>query len=64
MTFPDAADVAAVGITLKLATISTLALLVIAMPLAWWLARTRARVKVIVEAIVALPLILPPTVLG
>lgn len=64
MTFPDAADLAAVGITLKLATISTLALLVIAMPLAWWLARTRARVKVIVEAIVALPLILPPTVLG
>ncbi|MCC6546121.1 molybdate ABC transporter permease subunit [Candidatus Sumerlaeota bacterium] len=64
MTFPDGADFASIGITLKLATVSTLLLLVIALPLAWWLARTRARWKVFVEAVVALPLILPPTVLG
>ena len=51
-------------LTLQLATISTLTLLVVATPLAWWLARSQARWKEIVAAIVALPIVLPPTVLG
>jgi len=58
------ADIAALAITFKLAMISTLLLLVLGTPLAWWLARTRWRFKFIPEAIVALPLVLPPTVLG
>ncbi|WP_142847160.1 molybdate ABC transporter permease subunit [Telmatospirillum sp. J64-1] len=53
-----------VWLTLKLATISTLVLLVVGTPLAWWLARTKAWWKEIVAAIVALPIVLPPTVLG
>ena len=58
------ADLAAFWITVKLAGITTLILLVLGTPLAWWLARTRFRGKVVVEALVALPLVLPPTVLG
>jgi len=58
------ADIIALAITLKLAVTSTLILLVMGTPLAWWLARTRWRFKFIPEAIVALPLVLPPTVLG
>jgi molybdate transport system permease protein len=58
------ADITALAITLKLALTSTLILLIIGTPLAWWLARTRWRLKFIPEAIVALPLVLPPTVLG
>ncbi len=58
------ADLTALAITLKLALVSTLILLVLGTPLAWWLARTRWRFKFIPEAIVALPLVLPPTVLG
>ncbi len=57
-------DLAALVITLKLAAFSTCILLVIGTPLAWWLARTRWRFKFLVEAVVALPLVLPPTVLG
>jgi len=57
-------DLAALWITLKLAGLTTLILILLGTPLAWWLARTRFRGKVIVEAIVALPLVLPPTVLG
>jgi len=57
-------DLAALIITLKLAAISTLILLLLGTPLAWWLARSRMRFKVVIEAIVALPLVLPPTVLG
>jgi molybdate transport system permease protein len=53
-----------VRLTLELAAITTLALLLIATPLAWWLARSRARWKEVVAAIVSLPLVLPPTVLG
>jgi molybdate transport system permease protein len=53
-----------VKLTLELATITTLALLVIATPLAWWLARSRAAWKEIVAAVVSLPMVLPPTVLG
>ena len=58
------ADLSALWITLKLAGVTTAILLVIATPLAWWLARTRIRWRPVVEAVVALPLVLPPTVLG
>ncbi len=54
----------AVILTLELATATTLILLLIGTPLAWWLARSRARWKEIVGTLVALPLVLPPTVLG
>ncbi|MCU7800274.1 MAG: molybdate ABC transporter permease subunit [gamma proteobacterium symbiont of Lucinoma myriamae] len=57
-------DLAALWITLKLAVITTLILLLIGTPLAWWLARSRWRYKFLFEAVVALPLVLPPTVLG
>jgi molybdate transport system permease protein len=53
-----------VWLTLRLASITTLSLLVIATPIAWWLARTQAWYKQPVAAIVALPLVLPPTVIG
>jgi molybdate transport system permease protein len=53
-----------VWLSLQLATVTVLALLVIATPLAWWLAFTRSRARTIVEAVVAMPLVLPPTVLG
>lgn len=61
---PGEADLIAFWITLKLAFLTTLILLVFGMPLAWWLARTRWRFKFVLEALIALPLILPPTVLG
>ena len=61
---PDAADFAAVRLTLKLATVVTLLLLAIGTPVAWWLARTRSRLRHAVGAVVALPLVLPPTVIG
>ena len=51
-------------LTLKLATVTTVVLIVLGMPLAWWLANTRARIKPVIEALTALPLVLPPTVLG
>ena len=54
----------AIGLTLKLATYVTVLLLIIGTPIAWWLARTRSHLKSFVGAIVALPLVLPPTVLG
>ncbi len=54
----------AVWLTLKLATLTTAILLVGGTPLAWWLARTRSRTKSVLEALVALPLVLPPSVLG
>jgi molybdate transport system permease protein len=57
-------DISALVITFKLATITTLILLVLATPLAWWMARTRWRFRYLLEALVALPLVLPPTVLG
>lgn len=55
---------AALGLTLRLAAITVVILMAIGLPLAWWLARTRFRFKAAIEALVALPLILPPTVLG
>lgn len=57
-------DLAALLLTLRLAAISTALLLLLATPLAWWVARTRSRWKAPIEAAVALPLVLPPTVLG
>ena len=54
----------AIWLTLQLASVTTLILLVIAMPLGWWLATTQARTRPLFEAITALPLVLPPTVLG
>jgi molybdate transport system permease protein len=53
-----------VWLTLKLASLTTLILLIIATPIAWWLARTTSWFKQIVSAVVALPIVLPPTVLG
>ncbi|EHQ52624.1 molybdate transport system permease protein [Ectothiorhodospira magna] len=57
-------DLTALWITLKLAFISTSILMVLCAPLAWWLAHTRWRGKVMIEALVAMPLVLPPTVMG
>ena len=54
----------AIQITLKLATLTTIILLVIATPLAWWLSQTHSRWRTPVAALVTLPLVLPPTVLG
>lgn len=58
------ADLGAIWLTLKLATTVTALLLVIGTPIAWWLTQTRSWLKGPVGAIVALPLVLPPTVLG
>jgi len=57
-------DLEALWITLKLASITTIILLIIGTPIAWWLAKSRWRYKFLIEAIIALPLVLPPTVLG
>ena len=53
-----------IALTLKLAGITTVLLLIIGTPIAWWLARSRSRLKEVVATLVALPLVLPPTVLG
>jgi len=60
----DGLDWGPIWLTLALAGTTTLALLLLGTPLAWWLASTRSRAKPAVEAITALPLVLPPTVLG
>jgi molybdate transport system permease protein len=57
-------DFAPVWLTLALAATTTLVLLLLGTPLAWWLAHTRVRIKPVIEAVTALPLVLPPTVLG
>ncbi len=57
-------DLAALRLSLLLSTLTTLALLVVGLPIAHWVTTTRWRWKVLVEAVVALPLVLPPTVLG
>ena len=57
-------DWQAISLTLQLATMTVIILLMIGTPLAWWLSQTRNQMKVVVETITALPLVLPPTVLG
>ena len=57
-------DWSAVRLTAQLAALSTLLLLIVGTPIGWWLARTRSRAKPLVAAAVAMPLVLPPTVLG
>ncbi len=59
--FPGAG---ALWLSVRLATVTTLVLLLIGTPLAWWLARTSSRWKSAIEAFVALPIVLPPTVMG
>ncbi|MDR1063315.1 MAG: molybdate ABC transporter permease subunit [Azoarcus sp.] len=60
----DNSSLAAIWLTCKLATLVTVLLLLIGAPIAWWLANTRSRLKGTVGAVVSLPLVLPPTVLG
>jgi molybdate transport system permease protein len=60
----SAFDFAPVWLTLRLAAITTLLLLMVGTPLAWWLARSKSWLKGPIGAAVALPLVLPPTVLG
>ncbi len=57
-------ELIAIWLTLKLASVTTVLLLLLGTPLAWWLARQRSNLSAFVESLVALPLILPPTVLG
>ncbi len=57
-------DLAAIGLTVKLASVTTVVLLALATPVAWWLSQTRSHWRAPVAALVALPLVLPPTVLG
>ena len=60
----DPSALQAVWLTIKLAAITTALLLLVGTPLAWWLARSRTRLKIAVGALVALPLVLPPVVIG
>ncbi|HEX5373894.1 MAG TPA: molybdate ABC transporter permease subunit [Aquabacterium sp.] len=60
----QADDLQALSLTAQLAALSTVLLLILGTPMAWWLARTRSRLKGPVAAVVALPLVLPPTVIG
>ncbi len=57
-------DLTALWLTMRLAALTTVLLLLFGTPLAWWLARTRSRLKGPIGAVVALPIVLPPTVLG
>lgn len=59
---PD--DWSAVWLTLKLASLVTVLLLIVGTPIAWWLARTHSRARHMIGAVVSLPIVLPPTVLG
>ena len=61
---PSSADLTAVLLTARLALVTTVLLLLIATPIAWWLARSPSRLKSVVGAIVTLPLVLPPAVIG
>ncbi|MDE2593710.1 MAG: molybdate ABC transporter permease subunit, partial [Burkholderiales bacterium] len=60
----DADDLQALQLTAKLAGLTTVLLLLLGTPVAWWLARTPSRLKGLVAAVLALPLVLPPTVIG
>ncbi len=57
-------DITALSITLQLALTSTLLLILLGTPIAWWLARSTSVLKTLIEPIIALPIVLPPTVLG
>jgi molybdate transport system permease protein len=57
-------DLSPIWLTLKLASITTLLLLIVGLPVAWWLSKGRSFFKVIIEAIITMPLVLPPSVLG
>ncbi|MDC1220470.1 molybdate ABC transporter permease subunit [Candidatus Thioglobus sp.] len=57
-------DLSALLVTIKLASLTTVILILVGTPIAWWLSQTRFKFKAVIEAIIALPLILPPTVLG
>lgn len=57
-------DIQSIWLTIKLASVVTLILLIFGTPVAWWLARSRSRLKGAIGAVVALPLVLPPSVLG
>lgn len=57
-------DLSPLILTFKLATVTTIILLCIGVPFAWWLANTRIRLKPVIEALVSMPLVLPPSVLG
>lgn len=57
-------ELSALILTIKLSLLATLILLVFSLPFSWWLARTRSRLKPAIEALIAMPLVLPPTVLG
>ena len=59
-----AIDLGPVWLTLQLAATTVFILLTVGTPIAWWLANTRSKLRVGIEALVALPLVLPPTVLG
>lgn len=57
-------DSGPIWLTLQLASVTVMILLAVGTPMAWWLAHTRSKIRVGIEAVVALPLVLPPTVLG
>jgi len=57
-------DLTPIWLTLKLASVTTLILLLIGLPLAYWLSKGRSIIKIIIEAIITMPLVLPPSVLG
>jgi len=57
-------DLSPIWLTIRLAAVTTAILLVVGTPAAWWLARTRFRFKAAIEALIAMPIVLPPTVLG
>lgn len=57
-------DIQSIWLTIKLASVVTFVLLIVGTPVAWWLARTKSRLKGTIGAVVALPLVLPPSVLG
>ena len=60
----DATSLAAIRLSIELSVVTTLSLLVLGTPLAWWLARGRSRWRLPIRSLVALPLVLPPSVLG
>ena len=57
-------DLSPIWLTLKLAGITTLLLLILGLPIAWWLSKGRSIFKTVIEAIITMPLVLPPSVLG